>query len=189
MAGNPMGRSGMVRPGPSTGSPFAGGSFSPRRRMTAPTPGVPPTGATPAPAPAMPGQRTGWGGKPLPPGQMKRLAAGKGLNAHWSPIAQQAGLMPGAAAPAATHTMPDGSTMPGAAHAGGTPTPMPTPMPMGQFPQQAQVPMPGFMPPGLMRPGLGRRTVMPQPMPPQDMAWTGGNPYFNEATGPRIPLY
>lgn len=153
MAGNPFGSNGMVRPGPHTGSTFAGGSFSPRRRMIEPTTS---TTTSPAAAMSMPGKRTGWGGKPLPPGQMKRLGSSKGLNAHWAAIAQAAGLMPGttpAAGTAATHGMPDGSSMPGAAH-------MPT------FPTQAQVPMQGFMPPGLARRvGLGRR-IIGQPVAP-----------------------
>jgi hypothetical protein len=187
MAGNPMGRNGMVRPGPHTGSTFAGGSYSPNRRMTMPTPTSTNT-SPPAPAAgSMPGQRNGWNGAALPPGLMQQLQRGN-LNARWTPIAQAAGLMPaaGATAPAApatggapTHAMPDGSMMPGASH------------PAASLPLQAQVPMPSFMPPGLMRPGQGRRTVMPQPYPqqlpkPQEPVYgfepwlTPGNPMYQD---------
>lgn len=187
MAGNPMGQNGMVRPGPHNGSTFAGGSFSARRRMAPPASGT----TTPVTPSAMPGQRTGWDGKAIPPGQMRQIQMGHTLNSHWAPIAQAAGLLPAAApaaaapaADAATHTMPDGSTMPGASH------------PAASFPSQAQVPMPGFMPPGLMRPGMGRRTVMPTPYSPQRLPkpqepvygfepWlTPGNPMYVDPRNP-----
>jgi hypothetical protein len=169
MAGNPFGNNGMVRPGPHTGSTFAGGSFSPRRRMTQPTAGAP------APTPgssSMPGQRTGWNGRPLPPGLYKKQQAGRALPGPWASAAPAPAAQPAAGAPAVQgapdptqqmHVMPNGQQMQGP--------------PMGQFPQQAQGPyasfippglrpgftqpgqMQGWTPPGLMRPGQGRRVV------------------------------
>lgn len=159
MNGNGLGYYG--RPGPRPGSTFAGGSFSPRRRMIPTSTSTSPTAPTAAPQGGMatagfPGRglHKGWKGQPLPPGLMKKQQAGRPLPGPWAAryaAATAAGAAPAAAgAPTApTHRMPDGSSMAGAAH-------------MPSFPTQAQVPMAGFMPPGLMRQSNGRR-VMTKP--------------------------
>lgn len=138
---------GMTPPGPRPGSTFAGGSFSPRRRALPTSTNTSPP--MPQATPDMMGQRMGWNGAALPPGQMRQLQMGHSLNPHWAPIAQAAGLMPAAPAaqPALQHQMPDGSMMPGATHPA-----------MPSLPQQARGPRP--MPPGQARkPGKGRRVM------------------------------
>lgn len=170
MTGNPMGQNGMVRPGPSTGSPFAGGSFSPRRRSTAPTPGVPSSGAS-----QMPGQRNGWDGQSLPPGLYAKQQAGQPLPGPFAGGGAPAPQAPPMAAPAVMPIMPKGSMpMPGMEQGGEPYLPYtydasmldalraqqvyPAPAPYMPPPPPPQSMAPGQM---MMRPGMGRRIVMP----------------------------
>ena len=157
------------RPGPNPGSTFAGGSYSPRRRMTAPTMPAPTSTSTSPTAPSsgpqglasLPGRRVGWHGQPLPPGLMKKATAGTGLPGPWQGVydawkaAHPTATTPAATTPTAPAPAPSGG-------AGASPNPM---MYAGGNPYFNEGLLYGIgYNGGMMSPGMGRRTVA-QPYP------------------------